>query len=279
MAKKILFVFLLLQGSLFAQETEFASQTFRDTRVINGHSIETNVKGEAKFIIGHRFGSLDGGSYELFGLDQATIRFGLDYGVNDRLTLGAGRSSFQKTVDGFVKYKILQQSSGAKNMPITITVLAAMAVNGLRYENPDITNYFTSRLTYTYQLLIAKKISHAISLQLMPSMVHRNIIDNPSLAHDVFAVGGAGRFQVSKQIAIMVESYFVIPGQLASDKQNSVSLGMDLETKGHVFQFHVSNSRGMTEKFFITETRGVIEDLGLHIGFNFTRDFRIRGRR
>jgi hypothetical protein len=272
---------LIVQSVLLSAQdgSEWVHQTFRDTRVVSGHSVETNDGGQMKFIIGHRFGEVSGGAYELFGIDQSTIRFGLDYGITNNFTVGIGRSSFEKTYDGFLKYRILQQRSGEKPMPVTVTALSSIAVYGLKWDDPDRENYFTSRLYYSFQALIARKFSDTFSLQLMPSLVHRNIVPTDEVAHDVLSLGAGGRFQVSSVVALQAEYYYTPQDQLGPGRTNSLSVGVDIDTKGHVFQLHVSNSRGMIEKFLITETTGDILDGDLHLGFNITRDFRLTGRK
>lgn len=263
----------------WAQEQTWVYKTFRDTRVVSGQSVETNEGGEMKFIIGHRFGRVSTGAYELFGIDQSTIRFGLDYGINNNFTVGIGRSSFEKTYDGFIKYYILKQRSGDKAIPVSVTAFSSVAINGLKWEDPERENYFSSRMTYAYQLLIARKFSDAFSLQLMPSLVHRNLVPNEDVANDVFSIGAATRLQVSSVVSVQLEYYYTPLDQLAPDRTQSLSLGVDIDTKGHVFQLHISNSRGMIEKFLITETTGNVLDGDLHLGFNITRDFRLTGRK
>jgi len=231
------------------------------------------------FIISHRFGYISQGPYQLFGLDQSNMRIGLDYGIGNRLTIGAGRSSFQKTVDGFAKYKFIQQGKDENKTPISITGLSTMSVNGLHYTHPERKNFFTSRLSYGFQLLIARKFSDAFTWQLMPTMVHRNLVPTASIKHDVLAIGSATRWQVSKMVSIQTEYYYVLPNQLATGKHNSLSIGVDIETKGHVFQLHISNSFGMIENYYITETLGNWTKGDIGVGFNISRDFRIRGRK
>lgn len=278
MRSLLIFSLCLITVSSFAQ-TDYTYQTFRDTRVVNGHSVETNEGGELKMIISHRFGAINGGAYEFFGLDQSTIRLGFDYGVTNNLTVGVGRSSFEKTVDGFVKYKFLHQKSGDENFPVSVSALASMAANGLRWENEERENYFSSRLFYAYQLIVARKFHPRFSLQVMPSMVHRNLVPTPDVAHDVFALGSSFRFQVTQQLSVQGEYYYTLPDQLEPGRTNSLSLGVDIETKGHVFQLHLSNSRGMIEKFFIAETFGDWLDGDIYFGFNITRDWRLTGRK
>ena len=164
-------------------------------------------------------------------------------------------------------------------MPVTITALSTIAMNGLKWESPQRENYFTSRLTFAHQLLVARKFSDAFSAQLMPTLVHRNIVPTDSIAHDVLSIGFGSRWQITKQVSVQAEYYYTPSGQLDDVFTNSLSFGVDIETKGHVFQLHMSNSRGMIEKFFITETQGKWLDGDIHLGFNITRDFRIRGRK
>ena len=280
---RFLFAFAMsfcLLTNLSAQD-EQRVQVFKDTRIVNGHSTETNFKGEMTFIIQHRFGRVNTGGYELFGLDNATMRMGLDYGITDKLDIGIGRSTFEKTFDGYIKYQALSQSD---KVPISLTALVTGAYKGLRIPEGARPLETADRLFYTYQLLIARRISDRLSIQIMPSLVHRNIVPTPKEEHDVASIGGAFKFQLTKQVAIQAEAYAVdrgILGQLPNGEgfYAPISLGFDVETKGHVFQFHLSNSRGMVEKFFITETSGNWLDGDIHFGFNITRDFRIRGRK
>jgi hypothetical protein len=223
--------------------------------------------------ISHRFGMLKLGAYELFGLDQATIRIGADYGISDRLTIGLGRSSFEKTYDGFLKYKFLRQSTGKRNMPLTAALLAGSAIQTLRWQDPDRENLFSSRLFYTFQLILGRKFSEGFSLQLSPTLVHRNLVSVATEENDVLALAAAGRIKLSKRVGLNMEYIYVPSGQLAPEYHNSFSVGFDIETGGHVFQLHFTNSTSMIEKGFVTETTGEWGDGGIHFGFNISRVF------
>ena len=264
--------------SLLGREetTEYAAASFKASRVINLHSLESTAAGVLDIKISHRFGFINGGIYELFGLDQASIRIGADYGITDRLTIGFGRSSYQKTYDGFIKYKLLRQSTGLKNMPVTVAVLGTMAITTLKWEDPNRDNLFSSRLYYTTQVIIGRKFSNAISLQLSPSFVHRNLVATYEEKNNVFALGFAGRVKLNKRLSINGEYIYVFPNQLAEGFRNSLSIGFDIETGGHVFQLHFTNSTSMIEKGFITETVGKWADGGVHFGFNISRVFTIK---
>lgn len=260
------------------QDSEDIGKTFYDTRIVNGQSVETNNEGVMKFIIAHRFGTINGGAYELYGLDQSTIRIGFDYGITDNLTVGIGRSSNEKTFDGFIKYKILTQKNSSKS-PVTITLYSGVAARGLKFSDPERENKFEHRLAYSNQLLIARKWNDRISTQLMPSLLHRNLVQRSEEKNDIISVGSAARYILSKKVTLSFEYYYALPDQLEDSFKNSLALGLDWETKGHVFQFHLGNSLGMTEKFFIGETTGSWSDGDIRFGFNITRDFKIKGRK
>lgn len=287
-----LFLVGLMSQSAFAQEdlealvgdiqqeevTEYAKAGWKTTRVINSQSFENVAAGVLDLKFSHRFGLVSGGAYELWGLDQAYIRIGADYGITDWLMVGIGRSSFEKTYDGFFKCKILRQSKGKVNMPLTLSLFSSMTVKTLEQNNPDMTDYFSSRLTYTYQLILGRKFSEGFSLQLMPTLIHRNWVETVEEKNDVIAFGIAARQKVSKRVAITGEYYYVLPNQLAPDYYQSLSLGVDIETGGHVFQLHVSNSTSMIEKGFIAETTGSWLDADVHLGFNISRVFTITNK-
>jgi hypothetical protein len=259
------------------ETTGFAYATFKTTRVVNAHSVENPAPGVMLFIVSHHFGKVSDGAYELFGLDRATMRIGFEYSFNNWLCLGIGRSTFEKTLDGFAKIKLLRQSSGLRNMPVSVSLFTATTINGLRWQEPERKNYFTSRMAYTHQLLIARKFSSDFSLQLMPAMIHKNLVPIQKDKNDIFALGAGGRFKITNRITFNGEYYYVFPGQRDDETfRNTLSFGFDIETGGHVFQLHFTNSQPMFDRGFITETRGNWLDGDIYFGFNITRVFTIR---
>ena len=260
------------------EETDFTTATFKTTRLINGHSIENQAAGVLDFRINHRFGDLNGGSYEWFGLDQANVKLGLDYSLKNWLMIGVGRTNVNKTYDGFIKAKILRQSSGKRNMPITLSYVATTSVTTLKWADPDRKNYISSRYAYTHQLLIARKFSNATSIQIMPTLVHRNLIDSLKYKNDVIVLGIGGRQKLTQRVSINAEYYYVLPNQISEKYKNSLSVGFDIETGGHVFQLHFTNSRGMTESQFLTQTIGDWLKGDIRFGFNISRVFTIQER-
>ena len=254
---------------------EYVEATFKGTRVSNGHSIETPGKGSLVFLISHRFGTLNSGAYNFFGLDQATIRLGLEYGLTDRFAVGVGRSSLEKTFDGFLKYKLLRQGTGPGALPVSVTLLGTAALTSLTLA-PDPERSTASRLTYTYQALLARKFSPSLSVHLMPTLLHRNYVDLRRDQHDVYALGFAARQKLTKRLALTAEYYYLLPGSTSDDYRNAVAVGFDIETGGHVFQLHFTNAQGMIEKFFIPQTQGNFLKGDIFFGFNISRSFQLR---
>lgn len=253
----------------------YTTSTFKGSRLVNGQTIETKGKGELEFIFSHRFGAISSGSYNLFGLDQAFVRLGLEYGITDQLGVGFGRNSVDKTMDGYLKYRFLRQSTGARKMPVTITAF----VNGAIRTSPEQlpagqTN--TDRLSYTGQLLIARKFSPALSLQLMPTLVHRNAVDKTIDDNNLVAIGLGGRLKLTRSLALTSEYYHRVDVKEGNPFRNSFGVGIDIETGGHIFQLVLSNAQGLTERAFIGETSGDFFAGDIHLGFNVTRSFQLK---
>lgn len=253
--------------------SDYAYATFKTTRIINGQSVELTADKELSFVIQHRFGEVGGGVYELWGLDQSTIRFGLEYGLFRWLNVGFGRSSYKKTYDGYLKAKVLRQQTGKLNIPVTVSLFSSVAVTTLKWDRPDLPDYFSSRLNYTNQILIARKFGNAVSIQLSPSYVHRNLVETPQDQNDVYAIGLSGRVKLTNRMSINAEYFYQTDGYNKSVTFDAMSIGIDLETGGHVFQFLLTNSKGMIDPYFIADTTGDITKGGIFLGFNINRVF------
>lgn len=276
--KRLNFILLLLLAQLAYAQTNYAYKTFNDTRIVNGHSVETNTEGVMTFIIAHRFGKTVNDANQLWGLDGAQMRMGLQYGITNNLMIGMGRNSNDKTLDAFFKYKLLTQSSGDKNMPITLTLLGYGALKP--QLNKTLVEYNTKqKLSSSAQLLIGRKVSEKLSLQIMPTYLHRNLVKDEE-SNDLISLGSAVQWQALKNWSFTAEYYMIAGDQLdATSYTESLCLGFQINTKGHVFQFNVGNSPGLTERRFIAETDGSWEKGQLYFGFNITRDFKVKGRR
>ncbi|HAK78267.1 hypothetical protein FHS57_003944 [Runella defluvii] len=253
--------------------TDYTSATFKGTRIINGHSVETVKKNHLDFLIHHRFDRLNSGAYNLFGLDYSTVRLGFEYGLTDNIMIGVGRSSVQKTYDFFGKAKLLRQASGTKNIPVSITGLVSAVI-----ETQDKTLSTQDKTSYCTQLLIARKFNDKLSLQLNPTLLYRNRVATAAQERALFALGFGGRMKVSKRVSLNAEYYWAFRDQdiindLGDKYNNSLAIGFDIETGGHVFQLHFTNSSGMVEKQFIGDTAGSWGKGDIRYGFNVSRTF------
>ena len=248
------------------------SATFKGTRIVNGHSIENRKNAELEFIISHRFGRVNTGFEELFGLDQANIRFALEYGLTDDLTAGLGRSSFEKTYDGYLKYRLLKQKTGANAFPFAVSLFGSIAAKSQKAIAGS-ERTFAESLFYVGQVLIAKKVNSSLSIQVTPTYVHRNLATIAADPHDIFALGFGTRVKLSKRVSLNAEYYQQFQMLTSINARNSLAFGVDIETGGHVFQIILSNAITMVEKSFITETTGNFFGGDIHLGFNLSRTF------
>jgi hypothetical protein len=232
-------------------------------------------EGQLDVRISHRFGTLNSGGYNFWGLDISNIHLSLEYGIFNWVMVGIGRSEYEKTYDGFAKFSILRQSTGAIEMPVSVSALTSIAMRTLKFPDQTRTNYFTSRLAYVAQILVARKISEGFSFQLTPTYLHRNLVATELDPNDILALGAGARLKLSKRISFNGEYYYIANPKtyLSQPIYNPLSLGFDIETGGHVFQLFFTNSLGMTEKQFIGATTGRWRKGDIHFGFNISRVF------
>lgn len=260
-------------------QKSYTTATFKTTRLVTGHSIENTGKGVLDFRVNHRFGALNNGLSTFFGLDDANTRIGFDYGVTDWLMVGFGRNSFMKEYDGFTKIKLMRQAEGKGN-PIGISYMGAMSIQSLPAPvlPPGQEYHFSNRMYYVNQLLVARKFNKWLSLQLMPTHIHYNLVPTTAEPNDLVAIGAGGRIKLSNRVTVNGEYYYRVPGTEQLGYHNVLSLGVDIETGGHVFQLMLSNSRAMTERALIGQTPGTWgfgKTNAVHLGFNISRVFTI----
>lgn len=260
-------------------DTDYTFQTFKGTRLVNGHTTESKASGTLEFIFAHRFGALNSGLFEMFGLDEAYVRLGVDYGLTDNMSVSIGRNSVDKTLDGYVKYKLARQRKGLSDFPVNITGLAGVAYQFSPKKDlaPDGFKNI-DRLAYVGQLLISRKFNTNFSLQLMPTIIHKNAVDKTQDKNDQFALGAGGRYKITRSMALTSEYYFRVGVPEANQSHNTLGFGVDIETGGHVFQIVLTNTIGLTERAFITETEGNFGEGDIHFGFNVTRTFELKGK-
>jgi len=251
----------------------YALGAFKGTSVINGQSVEVPGSSDLHFVVSHRFGAVNQGIYDFFGIDQATTRFGFEYGIKNLASLSIGRNGFEKTYDGGIKLKIFRQQSGIRNIPVSVSLFSGFYVNTLKWEIPDRDNLFSSRLSYASQILVARRFNQNLSLQLSPTFVHKNLVPLPEDQNNIFALGLGGRYKLSRKISLNGEYFYLLPGETADNSINSLSFGFDIETGGHVFQIQFTNSQAMFARGFVTETTGEWLDGDIYFGFNLYRVF------
>ena len=244
----------LFADSVSKPSNDIITSSFKTTRIVNGHSIENVGAGILDFKIMHRFGAINQGGYEFFGLDQATMRIGLDYGITKNLMIGIGRSTFQKQFDGFVKYKALSQQTGERNIPLSISYVGSAIYKSLKDASTTYQPYVSDKFSFAHQILFARKFNDQFSLQLTPTLLHYNIVENVNIPNDFYSLGIGFRQRITKRVNITTEYFYRI--DKLDGYYDPLSVGVDIETGGHVFQVHFTNAQAMFEEGFITQAQG-----------------------
>lgn len=242
---------------------------FKTTKVINLQSLEMLGPGVFDFKMNHRFGAFNNGPINAFGLDFATIRFGGEYGINRNLMAGIGRSNVSgfKNVDGYLKYRVFQQTSDNKK-PFSLLLFYGIENKiGPSYSDIDA----GKRLTYVAQLIIGRKFNETFSAQFSPSYVMGYNYYNA--AFNQVALGMGMRMKLTMRTTLNAEWIPILTNK--GLVRNSTSVGFDIETGGHVFQVHFTNSSGLNEAQFISNTQDTWDTYGIRFGFNLSRVFTI----
>ena len=284
--------FFILTGSVksFSQDTtllkmlddsmseppalSYVKGTFNGTTILNMQSVEQPAKNVLEFMIMHRFGRLNDGAYNFFGLDNATLRMALNYGITSRLAIGVGRSSLDKAFDGSVKYKLLRQKE--QGMPVSMNLFASIVYPTLKYSDKPYLKAHHRKI-YTTQIIAARKLNKNLSLEVSPTWVHFNLVPKAIDKNDIMALSMGGRMKVTKRMSINAEYDYVPSGQLKSTAiYNSFSTGIELETGGHVFQLIFTNSDGMVEPYYMAKTLGSRKKGDIYFGFNISRVFNLK---
>jgi hypothetical protein len=257
-------------------EKDYVTATFKTTRLVNQQTLETVGRRTLDFRISHRFGPVNSGSYGAWGIDgPANIRLSLEYSPNGRFMFGVGRSSFEKTVDGFVKFKLIRQTTDNKT-PLSVTLFASAYYNALKnvfIQNIDKFEHSSSRFSYCYEVMIGRKFSRRFSLQVAPYLVHYNLVEHLADKNDAYGISGLFRFKFSNRSAITAEYGYALNDYSTQTFYNPLSIGYELETGGHVFQIHFTNSFGIIESQFFPHTDTKWNDMGIRLGFNISRVF------
>lgn len=281
MTKTLLFLSMLISVFSFAQEdllkdidtvqtksTDLSQPAFKALQIVTGQSTKLPAKNEWYIVVAHRFGDVSKGFKDFFGLDHASTKLGVIYGITDGISVNLSRETNLKTFEGGVKYKLLKQN---ENFPVDIVGYHVLALNtDLSKDNyPHL--QFGDRLSYLTQALISRRFNDDFSLQLTPSFVHKNLYDPLIEDKNQFLAGVGGRYKISKRISLNAE-YFVNFDNHSFYK-NPLSLGMDIETGGHVFQLLFTNSQLNSDIGYLTNAAGRWGKGQIFFGFNLYRVF------
>jgi hypothetical protein len=260
------------------EEVQLTYATFKGTQLINSSTNETPGEGVLQYVIAHRFGSFnDDYLYHFFGLDNAQIRMQLDYGMTDKLNVGIGRSSFLKVADGFIKYKLLQQQTGAKNVPVSLTLNSSINYRNARYTD-GVEHYTSDRISYLHQAIIARKWNRKLSTLVSPSVVHFNLVPTAQDPNTTAHLTLGGRYKITNRMALTGEGTLMSNREFSGGERYTTpfAFGVDIETGGHVFQFHISNTRAMNGPYWMARNPYSASNGGLFLGFNISRVFTVK---
>ena len=290
--KKITFLLLILPILVFSQN-EAAEEVkkekipvygvFNSLKVINFESTKLAYQGDLYMIISHRFGSVQNGIDDFFGLDNSVTQFKFIYGLNDWLNIGASRTSNQKKYGLQVKYRLKQQEKNG--FPVTIVGYNLLTINTSLKDDTYPNIEFNDRLTYTSQVIFSRKFNKRISAIVSPTYIHENLAtrsfveqeDGTTLTYDEdndqFAIGIGYRVKISDVVSITSDYGIHLNRNSNSVYRNPFSIGTDLELGDHVFQVHFSNAQAMVEEGFITQAQGNWGEGDFFFGFNLIRIF------
>jgi hypothetical protein len=299
--KKICFyiLFIAICNSAVAQDDlsalldstpqrEFVSATFKTTRIINIQSNETVHKRTLDFRVAHRFGAIgkqSGGSmHNFYGIDASTdIRIAFEYGITDRLTAGAARHKHFENYEGLIKYRLIRQTND-DFIPVAVTLFGNAAYSArenelIEADHASAAKKNLRRLTYSAQVIIARKFSSRFSAEIIPVLIHRNFIVNSADDNNIFALGAAARLKVTRSMALIADYVYNFNSlrQPGNDNgfYNPFGAGMEFETGGHVFSVMFTNAEAILENEFIPETMSSWADGGFRFSFNISRNFRM----
>lgn len=250
---------------------EYATAAFKGLKIVNFESTKLVAKDELTFIVSHRFGSVKNGIDTFFGLDEAVTRIHFVYGITDAINIGVSRSSFLKIYDVTAKYRLLRQEENG--FPFTVVGFNAVLINtALEKENLPLLK-FKHRLGYTAQVLISRKINTDFSVELAPTFFHDNFVQLDEQSNSQFALGFGGRYKLGKRWSVNADYGLHLNRASNSPFKNPLSIGLDLETGGHVFQMHFSNAQAMNTNGFLGQGNGDWSDGDIYFGFNLSRRF------
>ena len=259
--------------SLSENEQIFELPAFKALQIGNLQSTKVVSKGDLYLVVAHRFGYLKNGITDFFGLDQANTKIQLLYGIKKNLQLGVSRDSYQKTYSGTAKYRLLKQSN---KLPLNVSLYGSIDVNSQLKKSVYPGLKQLDRFSYTAQILAARRFSEKLSLQIAPIFVRHNLQDlnyTKEQTHNQVLLGTGGRYKLSNRFSVNFDYVYNFTRNKNSLYLNPLTIGVDIETGGHVFQLLFTNSRASNDSSFLTETLGDWSKGQISFRFNIVRVF------
>ena len=277
---KLKLLFLLVPFFGFAQNDSLSeidttmnkqvvNSAFKALKIVNLESTKVAAKGDLYFIVAHRFGSVKDGFEGFYGLDNANTQIKFLYGLTDWLTISGARSEL--AYDFSVKYRLKDQVEDG--FPVAIAGFNSLAINNTLKESLYPNMNFENRLIYVTQILISRKFTERLSLELALTFFHENFVTNDLQDNSQYAIGVGGRYKISKRVSINADYAAHLNRASGSIYKNPLSIGVDLETGGHVFQMHFTSSQGIHEAGYLGQTTGDWTKGDVFFGFNLARVF------
>jgi len=281
--RKLLLVLLFLPITSFCQEdllneidtvntdVQFESAAFKGLKIVNFESTKLAYQKQLYLVVSHRFSSVKTGIKDFFGLDQAVTRLNLIYGISDAINIGISRSSFQRTYESSLKYRLVRQNNNG--FPFTIVGYNSITVNTSLSKDIFPQLEFKHKLAYVSQILVSKKFNNNFSLQLMPTFFYENLVKIDGQSNAQYVLGLGGRHKLTKRWSVNIDYGLHLNKIENSPFKNPLSIGFDLETGGHVFQLHFTNAQPMNANGFLGQGTGDWSEGDVFFGFNLSRVF------
>ena len=259
---------------------DYAMGTFISNNILNSQSTEMlNISGLG-FRISHKFGKLNTGSNNFNGFDDATTFMEVNYGVTDWMNIGVGRATFDELVNGYAKFRVLRQSTGARVMPVSAVILLIANYKTCKYDNEERNKNIIDRFDYTSQLLLSRKFSNKFSAQLMPAFIHRNLVETTNDKNDIIAVGMGASYKILPQFSVKAEYFWVQNHDTPNLKfYDPVSMGLCYQSSRHAFELFVTNSQSITDNNFIANTTCNFWEGDIRVGFNILTVFSLNRKK
>ncbi len=252
-------------------EGYYTTAAFKGLKIVNFESTKLVAKKELTLIVSHRFGSIENGFDSFFGLDDAVTRLNFIYGISDGFNIGVSRSSYQKIYEGSLKYRLVNQQKNG--FPFTVVGYNSLMINTALDKNNLPKLKFKHRLSYATQVLISRKLNTNFSVEIAPTYFHDNYVAINEQDNAQFAIGVGGRYKLGKRWSLNMDYGIHLNRARTSPFMNPLSVGVDLETGGHVFQMHFTNAQPMNTNGFLGQASGNWEEGDIYFGFNLSRVF------